>query len=435
MVQIAVEHDADSIERLLRLIRAHLEMEVVGISMVHPGERVPVAVDGDGPRFDLEVGRAYELAGTWCNAVLDGRLPCVIPDTSLAEIQREAPLEPADPRAFVAVPVRFSSGRLWGILCATSRGARQDLDEAEAAVVRLAARLIAEELERAELEERARQATSVRTFLVALAARDDYTGMHTTQVVDLVEAVARRMGLAERDVAFMRDVAMLHDVGKIAIPDAVLKKPAPLADWEWQLIREHPAIGARMVQAVSGTAHLAAAIRAEHERWDGSGYPDGLAREEIPLASRVILACDAYDAMVTRRPYRKPLQAADALSELRRGAGSQFDPEVVEVLLEILAAGQTQRANGEMPVHPPAAKGHAVLTARQREVLSYIAGGFSTAQAAAALYISPETAATHVRDAIERLGARTRSHAVAIAIRSGELIEPGPDAGPRPRVV
>jgi HD-GYP domain-containing protein (c-di-GMP phosphodiesterase class II) len=130
--------------------------------------------------------------------------------------------------------------------------------------------------------------------------------------------------------------ALLHDIGKVAVSDVILQKPAPLDESEWALMREHPVIGERILRAVPGLGTVARIVRHEHERWDGSGYPDGLAGEAIPVGARIILACDAYHAMTSDRPYRKAMPHAEAIRELGRGAGTQFDPQVTEVLIGCL---------------------------------------------------------------------------------------------------
>jgi two-component system cell cycle response regulator len=130
---------------------------------------------------------------------------------------------------------------------------------------------------------------------------------------------------------------MLHDVGKIAVPSEILLKPAPLDDDEWVLMRSHAAVGGELVGRIDAFAHLAPAVRASHERWDGGGYPDGLAGEEIPLAARIIAACDTYDAIVTDRPYRPGRPPAEALVELDRVAGTQLDARAVAALAQELA--------------------------------------------------------------------------------------------------
>ncbi len=173
----------------------------------------------------------------------------------------------------------------------------------------------------------------VRSLAAALEARDGYTGGHSDEVHDLAVAVALGLGLDSRAVEEVRVVALLHDIGKIGVPDHVLHKRGPLDPDEWALMREHPVIGERILRPLPGMAAVADAVRHEHERWDGDGYPDGLRGEAIPLASRIVLACDAYHAMVADRPYRRALGEDEARAELRRCAGRQFDPTVVGALL------------------------------------------------------------------------------------------------------
>ena len=139
---------------------------------------------------------------------------------------------------------------------------------------------------------------------------------------------------------------MLHDVGKVAIPNEILFKPGPLTPAEWEIMREHPVIGERILRRTPELESIAPMVRHEHERWDGCGYPDGLSGSGIPLGSRIVLACDAYDAMITPRPYRNPMGKGEAAQELRRHAGSQFDPDVVETLLDVLAEQDVPRRGG-----------------------------------------------------------------------------------------
>lgn len=137
-------------------------------------------------------------------------------------------------------------------------------------------------------------------------------------------------------------VAELHDVGKFAIPDAILGKPGALTDDEWELVRRHPVVGQRILAAAPALVHLAEIVRATHERFDGRGYPDGLVGAEIPLVARVVAVCDAFDAMTANRPYRPALSAEDALAELRRCAGTQFDPAVVAAFLAEVGATRAE---------------------------------------------------------------------------------------------
>jgi hypothetical protein len=191
---------------------------------------------------------------------------------------------------------------------------------------------------------RADLANQYRATLVALGAtleaRDGYTAQHGAETVELVEAVSRRLGLSEDEAEEVATVARLHDIGKIGVPNEVLLKPGPLDDEEWRIMRSHTIIGERILRTVPGLVDIAIAVRHEHERWDGAGYPDGLAAEEIPLASRVVLVCDAFHAMTSDRPYRAALPNDVALRELRENAGTQFDPAVVHALLEEMGVAE-----------------------------------------------------------------------------------------------
>jgi putative nucleotidyltransferase with HDIG domain len=164
------------------------------------------------------------------------------------------------------------------------------------------------------------------------------TVAHCESVTKLAEAIATRLGLDDRERELVAWAALVHDLGKLAIPRAVLDKPAGLTEEEWEAVREQPDRGADFLERVDGLALLAPAVRASHERWDGSGYPKGLRQDQIPLAARIVAACDAFDAMTTERPYRAARPLADAVAELQTCAGTQFDPAVIAALVEELAA-------------------------------------------------------------------------------------------------
>ena len=174
-------------------------------------------------------------------------------------------------------------------------------------------------------------------------ADDAYTGMHTRDVVELSLEVAEHMDLdadRRRNVEFG---ALLHDVGKVAIPNEIINKPGPLNDEEWVIMRTHTVEGQRMLDRVGGAmTQVGVIVRASHERWDGGGYPDGLAGGQIPLEARIICACDAYNAMTTTRSYRQAIPPAAAAAELVRCSGSQFDPAVVEALLAVVGVAPAE---------------------------------------------------------------------------------------------
>jgi diguanylate cyclase (GGDEF)-like protein/putative nucleotidyltransferase with HDIG domain len=176
----------------------------------------------------------------------------------------------------------------------------------------------------------------VRALALLVEARDQSTGHHGDDVACLATELAQSLGLSDADVYVLRLAAWLHDIGKVAVPDAVLLKPARLTTEEWALMRAHPAVGADVVECVPGLRAIAPIIRAHHERWDGQGYPDGVAGAEIPLAARIICVADAFLTITSDRPYQRARSVEEARAEMRRCSGSQFDPEVVEALEALL---------------------------------------------------------------------------------------------------
>ena len=173
-------------------------------------------------------------------------------------------------------------------------------------------------------------------------ADDAYTGSHSRDVVSLVLSVCDHLGLDARDRRDAEFAALLHDVGKIKIPAEIINKPGALDDNERALINTHTVEGERMLTKVGGIlGNVGHVVRSCHEDWDGTGYPDGLAGEEIPLAARIVRCCDAFSAMTTDRPYRKARSETEALDELQRCSGTDFDPQVVEALAASVSAGRS----------------------------------------------------------------------------------------------
>jgi two-component system, cell cycle response regulator len=171
----------------------------------------------------------------------------------------------------------------------------------------------------------------------ALAERHPDLGDHLDGVTELAADVALRMGIDGEELTQLRHAAALHDVGKVAIPDAIIAKPAALDDAEWAFMQRHTIIGERIVAAAPALGRAAKLVRSSHEAFDGTGYPDALGGAEIPLGARIIAVCDAFDAMISSRPYSTAKTSAEALAELRRCAGTQFDPAVVDVFGQVLA--------------------------------------------------------------------------------------------------
>lgn len=189
---------------------------------------------------------------------------------------------------------------------------------------------------REESDVAARYQAVVVALTSALDVRDEHAGCHSTETSSLAQSVGERLGMDPPGLELVCQVALLHDVGKLGVSTEVLLKSEALEPDEVALVREHPLIGERILSGIPGFGEVATAIRCVHERWDGLGYPDGRAGEQIPLASRIVFACDAWFAMISDRPYRPAISHADARAQLRKGAGEQFDPHVAQALLETL---------------------------------------------------------------------------------------------------
>jgi HD-GYP domain-containing protein (c-di-GMP phosphodiesterase class II) len=185
-------------------------------------------------------------------------------------------------------------------------------------------------------------------------ADDGYTGYHSRGVVGLSASVAAELRLSDRDIRLTEFAGLLHDVGKIRIPNAIINKPGPLTPEEWDIVRRHPADGADMLEGVGGfLADVGAIVRFHHERWDGSGYPEGRAGEAIPPIARIIAVCDAFSAITTDRAYRPGRSVDEALGEIHACAGTQFDPAVVQALVAV--AIRELGATAELDALPRAA--------------------------------------------------------------------------------
>ena len=186
--------------------------------------------------------------------------------------------------------------------------------------------------------------STVEALANALEANDEYTTSHARWITDMALHVGKKLGLDPKTLKRLELGALFHDIGKIGVPEAILSKPGPLSDEEWKVVRLHPELGARILAPIERLEQVCEIVRHCHEHWDGSGYPNGLVGEEIPIESRVILVCDAYHAMTTDRPYRRRLSVEEAARRLREAAGKQFDPQVVEVFLALDAPALAGRA-------------------------------------------------------------------------------------------
>ncbi len=283
----------------------------------HPaGDALLERLGGRLERFAASKGRAYRLGGDEF---------CLLAECTAAEVD-----------AIVAGATAALSERGEGFATAASQG--NVLLPSEAGSVEEAMQLADRRMYANKVSERTSAGSQSRdVLLTALRERQPELAEQAVDVAELALAVAEELGMEaeQRDETYR--AAQLHETGKMAIPDAILNKPGPLEESEWEFVRKHTLIGERIIASAAALVPVARLVRSSGERWDGSGYPDSLCGEQIPLGARVVAVCDAYAAMVSERPYSVAMRPSRALEELRRSAGSQFDPEVVAAFEQVAA--------------------------------------------------------------------------------------------------
>jgi putative nucleotidyltransferase with HDIG domain len=301
----------------------------------HAGEAVVAAAQGGDPE---QIGRRLPAHPGVMGQMLRASRPAVVP---------QAGASAEDPGASMARGVNMMAtapvsweGSVRGALAVGTRDASRELgvDELEllGEVAWLSGAALAAHERRAELA--GTVASQVEALAMALMVWDGETRQHSDTVVELARKTGERLKLEAVELLELELAALLHDVGKLRVPREILRKVGPLSDPEKHLMRNHPAWGAELVSGVPGLQAVALIVRHHHERVDGSGYPSGLTGVRIPPASRIMAACDAYGAMTEERPYRAACEPQDAITELRKQAGSQFDPAVVDALEAVVAS-------------------------------------------------------------------------------------------------
>jgi GAF domain-containing protein len=298
--------------------------------------RLVIAAAGCGVPWDLIGTRIGTDEGVVGKVLASGE-PALLEDHR--DLVPGAELDETSGRAGAALPIRFGS-MVGGVLCAAVMRDRDGFEPHDIEILAELADLAGAALEhgREHMHFDATVRANVEALAAAMDMRDQRTARHSDDVVNLALQVGALLSLEPASLLELEFAARLHDVGKIQVPDAVLNKPGPLEPHESEVIRCHSVWGSETLSRIPGLEAVATIVRFHHERWDGAGYPDGLSGVRIPLASRIISVCDSYGAMTSDRPYRLALDADVALGEIRAGSGSQFDPSVVQALIETLGA-------------------------------------------------------------------------------------------------
>jgi putative nucleotidyltransferase with HDIG domain len=242
-----------------------------------------------------------------------------------------------DKTTFVLVPL-IAHDKPVGLIDIISDTPEGDITTKDLSLLTILAKQAALAIENVKLYESMKkdQISIIRALSSTVDAKDHHTSGHSLKVSEYSQKIAEALGMSERDIENIKYAALLHDIGKIGIPDEIIKKPTRLTPEEFEIVRKHPVIGARIIKEIESLSPMVPIILHHHERFDGKGYPDGLKGEVIPIGARIVHAADAYDTMVSARAYKDMLPAELAVSELRKNAGTQFDPKVVETFITIL---------------------------------------------------------------------------------------------------
>jgi len=301
------------------------------------------------PEFPTEFRREQLLNHPHVRSCIEEREPVFLVDwacESMSEAER-AVCEARGLRSILYVPVQVPDAVIGAFIVATVDRLHEfvstDVDLCRALSheigLALANARLHESVKRSNEELAWAYDATLEGWSLALEMRDDETRGHAHRVSTLAVDLAQAVGMSDQDIVHLKRGAFLHDIGKMVVPDAILHKPGPLTEDEWNVMRRHPESARDFLAKIEYLKPALDIPYSHHERWDGSGYPQGLSGEEIPLSARVFAVIDTYDALTSNRPYRAAWSAPDALAHIREGAGSHFDPAVVDLFLEMMSSG------------------------------------------------------------------------------------------------
>ena len=271
--------------------------------------------------------------------MVDSGIAQVVTDVDNSFLRKEnIILKKFNPKSFIAIPL-ITRNKVIGVLAAERLKGLSDFSSNDLDYMMNFCNQIAISLENARLIDSMKQSfvSSILSLASALEAKDPYTRGHSNRVATYSTIIARRLGLDEERVESIRLMALMHDIGKIGIPDDIIMKPSRLTDVEFDLIKQHPIYGLRIIQPLLENRPELRHVRSHHERYDGNGYPDGLKGESIPLEARIMAVADCFDAMTSDRPYRAAMSRTDAIQEIERNKATHFAADIAEVFIDIVS--------------------------------------------------------------------------------------------------
>ena len=341
-------HNLDDIlKQTVSFTREALQCERISILLLDDGFLTIKASEGipEGIAEIVRIPLGEDISGK----VLQKREPMIVKDIDELSWMKSKYNE--EFKSFISAPVVSAELRSFdvplGVINVTNKIGNKPFTEQDVKILSFIANTASIAIKNHESSQMLEQSyfDTLSALIIALEARDQYTKGHSVRVMEYSEGIARHLGLDERMVKTIKDAAILHDIGKIGIRDDVLLKPGRLSDEEMDEIKKHPEISDSIVNAISTLGEAAKIARQHHERYDGKGYPDCLTNKKIHVGARIMAVADAYDAMASSRPYRKALEQEIALDELRKGSGSQFDPNCVKAFFSFLKEKTQQRCD------------------------------------------------------------------------------------------